>query len=142
MVYSRCTPDQVRRYRDRISGPLLDRIDLQVAMPLIRISELQQHNLGESSADIRARVIQARERQLARQGKPNQQLNAQELEEFCYLRTADQTLLVQAIEKLGLSTRAYHRILKVARTLADMKGLAHAETEQVIEALSYRTLDR
>jgi magnesium chelatase family protein len=114
----RCTPDQVKRYRDKISGPLLDRIV------------------------IRIRVEQARARQIARQGKANHQLSAPELEKYCELTEGDKLLLEQAINKLGLSTRAYHRVLKLARTLADMAARENVNTVDISEALSYRTLDR
>lgn len=138
----RCTPDQIRRYRDRISGPLLDRIDLHVAVPLLRRGELQGEREGDSSADISARVSLTRARQLARQGKCNQQLQAADMEKVCALQERDKALLEHAIEKLGLSTRAYHRVLKVARTLADMEGQEHLQTAHITEALGYRTLDR
>lgn len=138
----RCTLDQVQRYRDRISGPLLDRIDLHVAVPLLPIGDLQRANNGEASQVVRERVVTARQRQLARQDKCNHQLSVKELEEVCQLQPADQLMLAQAIEKLGLSTRAYHRVLKVARTLADMEGKEQLQREHIAEALGYRTLDR
>jgi magnesium chelatase family protein len=138
----RCTPDQVKRYRDKISGPLLDRIDMHVPVRALRQGELQNKTLGDGSAAIRARVEAARERQLQRQGKANHQLTAPELENYCELTQADKNLLEQAIEKLGLSTRAYHRVLKLARTLADMAGRERLATVDISEALSYRTLDR
>lgn len=138
----RCTPDQIRRYRDKISGPLLDRIDMHVPVRLLRRGELQGQPEGDSSAQVRQRVTETRARQIDRQGKPNHQLSAPELEQQCPLNHADRTLLDNAIDKLGLSTRAYHRVLKVARTLADMAGEAVPKTEHLTEALSYRTLDR
>jgi magnesium chelatase family protein len=138
----RCTADQIRRYRDRISGPLLDRIDLHVSVPLLRRGELQSAREGDSSADISARVSLTRARQITRQGKCNQQLEAADMEKVCVLGESDKALLEHAIEKLGLSTRAYHRVLKVARTLADMEGQEHLQTEHITEALGYRTLDR
>lgn len=138
----RCTPDQIRRYRDKISGPLLDRIDMHVPVRALKPGELHAGVSGDTSEVIRERVERARERQLARQGKCNHQLNAPELERVCELEDSDKILLEQAIDKLGLSTRAYHRVLKVARTLADMEGLAHPQTAHITEALSYRTLDR
>lgn len=138
----RCTPDQVRRYRDKISGPLLDRIDMHVPVRALRQGELQTQAEGDSSEQISLRVVQARARQHARQGKTNHQLNVPELENACQLQESDQLLLEQAINKLGLSTRAYHRVLKVARTLADMEALEQPGTAQITEALGYRTLDR
>lgn len=138
----RCTPDQVRRYRDKISGPLLDRIDMHVPVRALKRGELHAPSTGDNSTHVRKRVEQTRGRQLDRQGKCNHQLSASELERFCVLNNHDKLLLEQAIDKLGLSTRAYHRVLKVARTLADMEGLLQPGTAQITEALSYRTLDR
>lgn len=138
----RCTQDQVRRYRDRISGPMLDRIDMHVPMRALRQGEIHSKQQGDSSLNIRARVEQARALQLARQGKANSQLSAPELEKHCQLADGDKALLEHAIQKIGLSTRAYHRVLKVARTLADMQGKANPDTENISEALSYRILDR
>lgn len=138
----RCSPDQVKRYRDKISGPLLDRIDMHVPVRALRQGELQTKTLGDNSQTIRARVEATRMRQLARQGKANHQLSAPELERHCELSQADKNLLEQAIEKLGLSTRAYHRVLKLARTLADMSERELLTTVDISEALSYRTLDR
>ncbi|HTF86704.1 MAG TPA: YifB family Mg chelatase-like AAA ATPase [Cellvibrio sp.] len=138
----RCTPDQVRRYRDKVSGPLLDRIDMHVPVRALKQGELYAPSTGDNSTHVRKRVEQTRRRQLDRQGKCNHQLSAPELERFCQLNNQDKLLLEQAINKLGLSTRAYHRVLKVARTLADMEGLEQPGTAQITEALSYRTLDR
>lgn len=138
----RCTVEQVRRYRDRISGPMLDRIDMHVPVRALRQGELHVKNEGDSSAIIRERVEQARARQIERQGKANHQLNAPDLEKYCVLSDGDKALLEHAINKMGLSTRAYHRVLKVARTLADMQNKIQPDTENITEALSYRTLDR
>jgi magnesium chelatase family protein len=138
----RCTQDQVRRYRDRISGPMLDRIDMHVPVRALRQGEIHSRQQGDSTLEIRARVELARARQLERQGKSNSQLSAPDLEKYCLLTDSDKALLEHAIQKIGLSTRAYHRVLKVARTLADMQGKAHPDTENISEALSYRILDR
>lgn len=138
----RCTPDQVRRYRERLSGPLLDRIDLQVAVLPLKASELQSASTGETSAQIAARVAQTRRRQLARQGKANAQLGPGELDGVCQLGEGEKSLLTGALEKLGLSPRAYHRVLRVARTLADMSEEERVSSRQIAEALSYRHLDR
>lgn len=138
----RCTPDQVKRYRNKISGPLLDRIDMHVPVRALRQGELQSKSLGDGTATIRARVELARARQVKRQGKTNHQLSAPELERYCELTNGDKQLLEQAINKLGLSTRAYHRVLKLARTLADMNDREQLNTVDITEALSYRTLDR
>ena len=142
IVRCRCTGDQVKRYRDKISGPLLDRIDMHVPVRSLRQGELHNKTTGDSSSVIRLRVEQARAKQIARQGKANHLLSAPELERYCELTTADKALLEQAIDKLGLSTRAYHRVLKLARTLADMAGREQLNTVDISEALSYRTLDR
>jgi magnesium chelatase family protein len=138
----RCTPDQIKRYRNKISGPLLDRIDMHVPVRALRQGELQSKSLGDGTATIRARVELARARQVKRQGKTNHQLSAPELERYCELTNGDKQLLEQAINKLGLSTRAYHRVLKLARTLADMNDREQLNTVDITEALSYRTLDR
>jgi len=132
----------VKRYRDKISGPLLDRIDMHVPVRSLRQGELQTKSQGDTSSIIRIRVEQTRARQIARQGKANHLLSAPELEQYCELTQGDKALLEQAIAKLGLSTRAYHRVLKLARTLADMAGREQLNTVDISEALSYRTLDR
>ncbi len=133
---------QVQRYRQKISGPLLDRIDLHVEVPAVTAAELQAAPTGESSEVVRARVMAARTRQLERQGKANQYLSGRELESWCQLGAAEQRLLESAMNRLALSARAYHRILRVARTLADIDGLAQPEAAQVMEALAFRALDR
>jgi len=133
---------QVQRYRQKISGPLLDRIDLHVEVPAVTAQDLQNAPAGESSAQVRERVILARERQQARQGKPNQYLSSRELEAHCRLGPAEQRLLESAMNRLALSARAYHRIIRVARTLADLAELEHPEGPQVMEALGFRSLDR
>lgn len=115
---------------------------MHVPVRALRQGELQNKTLGDDSTTIRARVEAARARQVNRQGKANHQLSAPELEKYCELVQADKNLLEQAIEKLGLSTRAYHRVLKIARTLADMAEREQLNTVDISEALSYRTLDR
>lgn len=138
----RCSPDQVARYRSRISGPLLDRIDLQVEVPALREDELMRAPAAESSPAVRKRVARARARQISRQGKPNARLDARELDEHCRTCTEGSALLRQAIDRLGLSARAYHRILKVARTIADTAGAEHITGDHIAEAIQYRRLDR
>ena len=138
----RCTPDQVARYRSRISGPLLDRIDLQIEVPALAQEELTGAAAGESSATVRFRASAARECALARQGKPNTQLATREIDRHCAPDTQGLTLLKQAISRLGLSARAYHRILKVARTIADLAGADAVAGNHVAEAIQYRRLDR
>lgn len=137
-----CTPDQVRRYRSKISGPLLDRIDLHVAVVNQPPSQLQTLPSGECSDSIRQRVIAARARQALRQGKTNSALSGQELDRHCQLATDTARFLEAATVKLGLSARAYHRILRVARTLADLAARDTIEHQHVAEAIGYRQLDR
>src|SRR5690606_7539216 len=138
-----CSAEQVARYRGRISGPLLDRIDLQLEVPRVPAAELRgSAPRGESSASVRARVIAARERQLARAGRANAHLGQMETERDCNLRPADQALLERAIERLRLSARGTHRILRVARTIADLAGEEHVGSSHLGEAIGYRRLDR
>jgi magnesium chelatase family protein len=138
----RCTPDQVARYRHRLSGPLLDRIDVQIEVPALREDELVHAARGESSAQVRKRVDRARARQLERQGKTNTGLFPREVEQFCAIEDKASTLLRQAIVKLHLSARAYHRVLKLARTIADLAGETTIDAARVAEAIQYRRLDR
>ncbi len=136
----RCTPDQVARYRAKISGPLLDRIDLHVEVPALAEGELQGRGRGEDSASVRRRVVAARARQTARQGKPNSQLATQEIDAHCVPDAAGAELLKQAIARLGLSARAYHRVLKVARTIADLADAQIPAGTHIAEAIHYRRL--
>jgi magnesium chelatase family protein len=137
-----CTPDQVARYRRRISGPLLDRIDLQVEVPAVPQEDLARDVHGETSAAIRERVAAARARQLERQGRPNAALPAREMDRHCSPDAAGATVLKQAISRLGLSARAYHRVLKVARTIADLADASALTAAHVAEAIQYRRFDR
>jgi magnesium chelatase family protein len=139
----RCTEDQVRRYRGRVSGPLLDRIDLHVEMPN-RSHELlaQPEQAAEDSQTVQARVLAAHARQLERAGKPNSMLAQREIERDCGLDPAGRRLLQTALQRLGLSARAVHRILKVARTIADLGTSDRIEIEHLTEAISYRRLER
>ncbi|MGQ0700659.1 MAG: YifB family Mg chelatase-like AAA ATPase [Panacagrimonas sp.] len=140
----RCTPDQVSRYRSKISGPLLDRIDLQLFVPRVQREALTAaaDPAMETSATVRTRVIAARERQLTRAGKPNARLTPKEIERDCVLDAATKTLLDTAMSRMGLSARAYHRVLKVARTVADLAGAAGISRAHLAEALRLRELDR
>ena len=137
-----CSPDQIRRYRARVSGPLVDRIDIHVEVPRLAHKLLRGETDEETSAVVRERVIQAREYQLQRVGKPNAGLATREVERYCALTDRDHRLLEQALERLSLSPRAYHRILKVARTIADLAGSENIQTAHLTEAISYRALDR
>lgn len=139
----RSTPEQVLRYLNRLSGPFLDRIDIQIEvtrLPKGMWSANSENN--ETSEEIRLRVKKCREIQLKRQGKPNAQLASAEVRKFCQLSEEDNEFLELAVEKLGLSTRAHHKILKIARTLADLEGDEYIHRKQLIEALSYRAMDR
>lgn len=134
----RCTPDQIARYRARISGPLLDRIDVQIEVPAVEPHELTRDAQGESSAQVRARVSAAFELQIARQSKPNAQLDTREIDRYCAINDAGAALLKQAIARLGLSARGYHRCLKLARTIADLAGAGAIAPAHIAEAIQYR----
>ena len=137
----RCSPDQIRRYQDKISGPLLDRIDLQVQLMPLHRGELYDAATGASSAETRGQVELARRCQYKRQGLVNSQLDKALLEEHCLLTSGQLELLENAANKLGLSARAQHRVMKVARTLADLEGVKRISNPHLIEALGYRGLD-
>ncbi|MEA2491994.1 MAG: magnesium chelatase family protein [Acidobacteriota bacterium] len=141
-----CTTHQIARYLARISGPLLDRIDLQVEVAALQGDEIASHQPGETSAAIRVRVDAARELQHARFGRAsirsNAEMTSRHLRMHCELDAASQKLLLRAIERLGLSARAHDRILKVARTIADLAGEERIGSAHVAEAVQYRALDR
>ena len=133
-----CTPDQIIRYRSRISGPLLDRIDLQIEVPTIPADALRDSANGEASVVVQVRAEQARTVQLDRQGKPNALLTPREIDRHCLPDAGGDALLRQAIARLNLSARAYHRVLKVARTIADLALAATLQANHVAEAIGYR----
>jgi magnesium chelatase family protein len=139
-----CTEDQVRRYRQRISGPLLDRIDIHIEVPNVPKEILHQSNDDETEASVivRKRINNAYRRQLDRANKANHKLTNREVEKFCKLDEPCTQLLDLAINRLGLSARAMHRILKVARTIADLAESDQIETNHLSEAINYRCLDR
>ncbi len=140
---TRSSPDQILRYLGKLSGPFLDRFDLTVEVPLLpRGSLTGKAERGESSQQIRERVLGARERMLSRSGKLNNLLDSREIEDVCRLSPQDAEFLEGAIQKLGLSIRAWHRILRVSRTIADLAGHATIERAHLIEALGYRAMDR
>ena len=136
----RCTVEQVARYRARVSGPLLDRIDLHVEVPRLRDDD--DTRLGEPSAAVRERVTRARAVQIGRAGKPNQGLSVSELREHCIVGPSGRRLLARAMEKLHLSARARDRVLRVARTIADLAQSDRIGDAHVAEAIGFRTLDR
>ena len=136
----RCSPEQVSRYRSRISGPLLDRIDLQIEVPAVPEQDIAGKQAGESSAAIRARAAAAREIQIRRQGKPNARLGVKEIEQHCAPDAEGEKLARSALTRLGLSARAYHRVLKVARSIADLAGVERVNAQHVAEAIQYRRL--
>ena len=141
-----CTPIAITRYRSRISGPLLDRIDIHIELPAVKYKELADRGAGEPSEAIRERVNRAREIQLKRFAGMaffcNAQMGAREIRAHCQVESAGERLLELAINRLGLSARAYTRILKVARTIADLDASGPIEAHHVSEAIQYRSLDR
>jgi len=139
----RCTAEQVARYQGRISGPLLDRIDLQLQVPAQPAEAiLTTGREGMSSAQAREKVIAAHQRQMERQGCSNAHLRNNMLEEHCRLDDDSRNLLLNAMNRLGLSARAYHRILRVARTIADLEDARDIQLPHVTEAIGYRRMDR
>jgi magnesium chelatase family protein len=144
---SKSSPREIQNYLARISGPLLDRIDLHIEVPQVKFREIAGEQNGETSATIRARVIAARERQQARfKDKPkitcNARMGTRELKQYCDLTEQTKELLKFAMTDLNLSARAYDRILKVARTIADLAASENISGEHISEAIQYRSLDR
>jgi magnesium chelatase family protein len=142
----KCTPQQIERYMGRVSGPLLDRIDLHLEVPAVPFEELSAPTDGTNSASMRDQVTRVRAAQRARFGEDNAilngRMNTRQLRRHCGLDREGKTLLAAAMEELGLSARAHDRILRVARTVADLEGSEHIQAAHVVEAISYRSLDR
>lgn len=142
-THNRTSPQQILRYLNRLSGPFLDRFDLSIEVPLLPKGALQQQtDRGESSAQVREKVLKVRDIQLARAGKINAYLTSKEIERDCKISDQDALFLENALAKLGLSVRAYHRILKVARTIADLNNERQIQQCHLAEALGYRAMDR
>ena len=144
---SRCTPREMQHYLGRISGPLLDRIDLHVEVPAVKFREISAERTGESSSVIRERVLAARHRQQARfAGKAritcNARMGSKEIRAYCALDESTLELLKMAMHDMNFSARAYDRILKVARTIADLAGSEQISSDHISEAIQYRSLDR
>ena len=143
----RCTPAQIQRYVSKISGPLLDRIDIHIEVPAVRYRELRSPAPAEGSAEVRERVMRARQAQLNRfaggkQVYSNAQMPPKLIRKHCQISAEGEKLLETAVAKLGLSARAHDRVLKVARTIADLDGAASIEPKHLMEAVQYRSLDR
>jgi len=141
-----CAPGHIQRYRRRVSGPLLDRIDIHLEVPAVPYKELSAEYASEKSEDIRKRVVAARDLQLERfKGEKiycNGQMKTRHIKKFCKLREDAQNLLETAMQRFGLSARAYARILKLSRTIADLEAAADIHSHHISEAIQYRTLDR
>ncbi|AWX14838.1 ATP-dependent protease [Mergibacter septicus] len=144
-AHNRTSPQQIMRYLNRLSGPFLDRFDLSIEVPLLPQGALQQNNQaerGETTQQVRQKVLVTREKQLSRAGKINAYLTSKEIDQYCQLETSDAEFLEKTLTCLGLSVRAYHRILKVARTIADLAGEEQISRQHLAEALGYRAMDR
>jgi magnesium chelatase family protein len=141
-----CTPPMIQRYVSKISGPLLDRIDIHIDMPAVKYRELRDDSGGENSEEIRGRVMRARQCQLQRyQGEKiycNAQMSSRQIRKYCVISAECERLLESAVNRLGLSARAHDRILKVARTIADLEGSEAVGSTHISEAIQYRSLDR
>ncbi len=143
----KCSPPQIQRYLSKISGPLLDRIDIHVEVPAVKYQELASNRIGEPSEVIRERVIKCRQIQEERFKKSkgifkNADMNTKAIRKYCELDQASNDLMKMAVNKIGISARGYDRILKVARTIADISEETNIKPEHISEAIQYRSLDR
>lgn len=141
-----CTPPMMQRYISKVSGPLLDRIDIHIEVPAVQYRELRGGSANEGSAEIRSRVLAARERQHDRfvsdRIHSNAQMSTRQIRTYCELSSEAESLLERAMQQQGLSARAHDRILKVARTIADLEARPDITVGHIAEAIQYRTLDR
>lgn len=141
-----CKPEQIKKYMNRISGPLLDRMDIHIEVNKVKYSQLEQESKNETSEEIRKRVNRARQIQLERYQKyhifSNSELTPKLIEKFCQLDTEGKQILETAFHKLNLSARGYNKILKVARTIADLEDYEKIQQKHIAEAIQYRSLDR
>ncbi|MCU4421308.1 ATP-binding protein [Acinetobacter lwoffii] len=137
-IRCQCSPESIKRYQNRISGPLLDRIDLHIDVPPLQAHELQDNRPTENSETVRQRVIAAYEIQMQRQNTLNMSLSPKQLEQYAALDQSAQNMLEMAQQKLNLSARGYHRVLRVARTIADLNQSPDIQSQHLSEALSYR----
>ncbi len=139
-----CSVEQLNRYRNKLSAPLLDRIDIQIELPRLEHTELlnSKHRQQETSAQVRARVVATRDRQLRRQGCLNAKLGNQQIEQFCVLDRDAERILIASIDKLRLTARSYHKVLKLARSIADMANEVDILPPHLAEAIAYRQQDR
>jgi magnesium chelatase family protein len=128
----------VRRYRWRVSGALYDRIDMAIDVPSVTAPEMNDATKREGSLTVRARIVAAHRRQIERQGRPNARLSPADVERHCRRSAAAEALLARAMSRLALSARGYHRVIKVARTIADLEGAAGIEAAHIAEAIAYR----
>jgi magnesium chelatase family protein len=141
----KCTPNQIERYLSKVSGPLMDRIDIHVDVPAVTFAKLRSRTDGPDSAAVRDEVVRARGIQAERFGKKtltNARMGHRQVERFCRLDERSELLLKHAMAEFGLSARAHDKICKVARTIADLEGAAEISPEHIAEAISYRKLDR
>ncbi|MFQ5862635.1 MAG: ATP-binding protein, partial [Candidatus Brocadiales bacterium] len=142
----RCTPHQIQKYVSRVSGPLLDRIDIHVEVPALESKDLKSDQTGETSTALRDKVKAARDTQYKRLNghghTTNAQMSGKLVKEYCVLDGEAETLLHQAMMELGISARGYNKILKISRTIADLEGSEKVRLEHISEAIQYRSLDR